>query len=75
MATQSAPKSLMSLRMRASSAALAALMLWPAVHFALVERYDIVPWKFFGFAMYAVSEPGMTIREPMAATPGERRAL
>lgn len=30
------------------------LACWPLVHRALVARYDLNPWKFFGFAMYCV---------------------
>ncbi|HJS73094.1 MAG TPA: hypothetical protein VJ921_02320 [Vicinamibacteria bacterium] len=31
---------------------LAALLLWPPVHWRLVETHALDPWKFFGFAMY-----------------------
>lgn len=31
---------------------LAALAVWPLVHRALVWRYDLDPWRFFGWAMY-----------------------
>ena len=31
---------------------LMALLAWPPLHYGLVERYDLNPWKFFGFAMY-----------------------
>lgn len=27
---------------------------WPLVHRMLVAKYDLNPWKFFGFAMYCV---------------------
>ena len=33
-------------------AVLAALAVWPLAHRALVWRYDIDPWRFFGWAMY-----------------------
>lgn len=28
------------------------LMLWPPLHRALVARYELDPWKLFGWAMY-----------------------
>ena len=34
-------------------ALLVVLALWPPVQHALVQRYGLNPWKFFGFAMYA----------------------
>jgi hypothetical protein len=33
-------------------AGLAAMALWPLAHHALVRRFEISPWKFFGWAMY-----------------------
>lgn len=33
---------------------LVALAIWPWVHQGLVAYYDLDPWRFFGFAMYAV---------------------
>lgn len=33
-------------------AVLAVLAVWPLAHRALVWRYDIDPWRFFGWAMY-----------------------
>lgn len=32
---------------------LVAFAIWPALHFALVTRYDANPWKLAGWAMYA----------------------
>lgn len=32
--------------------ALAVLALWPLAHRTLVWRYDLDPWRFFGWAMY-----------------------
>lgn len=37
---------------RISVLGLALLLAWPPLHFRLVERIDLNPWKFFGFAMY-----------------------
>lgn len=34
------------------AAVLALLAVWPLVHRLLVARYDISPWRFFGWAMY-----------------------
>ncbi len=33
-------------------AVLAVLAAWPLAHRALVTRYDLDPWRFFGWAMY-----------------------
>jgi hypothetical protein len=33
-------------------AVLAVLAAWPLAHRALVQRYDLDPWRFFGWAMY-----------------------
>ena len=33
-------------------AVLALLAVWPLAHRVLVWRYDIAPWRFFGWAMY-----------------------
>ena len=33
-------------------AVLAVLAAWPLAHRALVRRYDLDPWRFFGWAMY-----------------------
>lgn len=32
---------------------IAALLVWPAVHKFLTKKYDLDPWKFSGWAMYA----------------------
>ncbi len=37
---------------RAALFGLVALLAWPPLHYGLVERYELNPWKFFGFAMY-----------------------
>ena len=31
--------------------------LWPAVHHRLAARYELDPWEFFGWSMYAVPLP------------------
>jgi hypothetical protein len=40
---------------------LLAYVIWPMVHAAGVYLYDMNPWKFFGFAMYCVPPPGLTV--------------
>ena len=37
---------------RVIAAGLVVFALWPLVHRVLVLRYDISPWRFFGWAMY-----------------------
>jgi hypothetical protein len=36
--------------------------LWPLGHFALARRYEIDPWKLFGWAMYCAPGPMKTVR-------------
>lgn len=33
-------------------AVLVVLAIWPLVHRGFVDRYDLNPWKFFGWSMY-----------------------
>lgn len=40
-------------------AGLLLLTVWPAVHLALVARYDLSPWKLAGWGMY--SEPRFSL--------------
>ncbi len=42
---------------RVLAAGLTALIVWPAIHFALVKTLNIHPWRFAGWAMYAVLHP------------------
>lgn len=42
------------IKRRAILALLLVVALWPLLHRVLVARYDLNPWKFFGFAMYCV---------------------
>jgi hypothetical protein len=42
---------------RVLAAGLTALIVWPAIHFALVKALNIHPWRFAGWAMYAVLHP------------------
>lgn len=46
---------------RLAVAILAGLMLWVPIHKLLVDRFDLNPWKFGGFAMYAVPAPKIGI--------------
>jgi hypothetical protein len=40
-------------KVRALQVAIALVLLWPFAHYALVQRYDVNPWKFAGWAMYS----------------------
>jgi hypothetical protein len=42
-------------------AVLACLLLWVPIHRLLVHRFDLNPWKFGGFAMYAAPAPKIGI--------------
>ena len=42
-------------------AMLAVLAAWPLAHRALVVRYDLDPWRFFGWAMYCTPKLPATI--------------
>lgn len=62
-------------------AGLAALAVWPLAHRALVARYELDPWRFFGWAMYCTPKLPVTvdlftvangIREPVALRALER---
>ena len=41
-------------KQRISAAIIVAISVWAFVHIALAARFDTDPWRFFGFAMYAV---------------------
>ena len=34
---------------------------WPFVHRVLTSRYDLNPWEFFGWAMYATPRPTVVV--------------
>jgi hypothetical protein len=57
---------------RVAVAGLVLLLVWPPVHHALVERYRIDPWKYFGFAMYC--RPTLPIRLEARALGTDARA-
>jgi hypothetical protein len=42
---------------KAATAALCAFLLWPPVHFCLCKVWGLNPWKFGGWAMYALPRP------------------
>lgn len=45
-------------------AGLVALTVWPLLHIYLVKRYDLSPWKLFGWGMYATprfADAGMEV--------------
>lgn len=50
------------LRCRAAIAALIAVFLWPPVHHGLVRSFDLDPWSFFGWSMYAVPNLRLNVR-------------
>lgn len=69
-------------RRRLLVAFLALFAAWPPLHFLLVQRYEINPWKFAGWAMYArpparvsVSLAGEGPSGPVAVRPVPRGEL
>jgi hypothetical protein len=50
---------------RFARSACLALALWPFVHFGLVQAFELHPWRFGGFAMYAAPRPALRAREIM----------
>jgi hypothetical protein len=60
-------------------AVLAVLAAWPLAHRALVVRYDLDPWRFFGWAMYCTPKLPATVAlfaiEDGVRTPVEIRSL
>lgn len=54
---------------------LIAFAVWPLIHRGLVWRYDVDPWKLFGFAMYAVPGPMKTVRVFPVSEDGRGRML
>jgi hypothetical protein len=68
-------------------AALAVLAVWPLAHRALVVRYDLDPWRFFGWAMYCTPklpadihlftvEHGVRVPVELGSlTPAQRRSV
>jgi len=61
-------------RKRLVAAMLVAFSVWPALHYAMVQRYRMNPWKFFGFAMYTTHVLEPTV-EVYALDGGKRIAL
>jgi hypothetical protein len=58
-------------KQRLVAAALALLAVWPLAHAALVARYHIDPWRFFGWAMY--STPKLPVRISIYERRGDER--
>jgi hypothetical protein len=48
-------------RQRILGGVLAAMVLWLPVHRFLVVDYDANPWKFAGWAMYALPQPSVRV--------------
>lgn len=44
------------------AALLVSLALWPVVHLFLSTRYEIDPWEFMGWGMYALPSPQVHVR-------------
>jgi len=56
---------------RALELFLVAFAIWPLIHFGLVERYEVSPWKLAGWAMYAAptTQVGVAV---FAVRPGRK---
>ena len=39
----------------------AVLLIWPWVQYGMVQTYHTNPWRFFGWAMYAMPSPGIRL--------------
>ncbi len=61
-------------RARIACGVLATLALWPFVHFQIVTRLDIAPWRLNGFAMYTVPPTDLSVSF-FAEQRGQRRQL
>ena len=62
------------MKRRAVGIFLIAFAVWPLVHFSLTQRYDVSPWKLFGWGMYCVPGAMKTVRI-MALTDRGMRTL
>jgi len=58
------------LKRRVVFVVLVILTLWPLAHHALVAKYDINPWLFFGLSMYTSPRPYTEIVSIEIAYPG-----
>ena len=38
------------------------LAIWPVVHHGLVNRFDLNPWRFFGWSMYCLPDEEVSFR-------------
>ena len=77
----------LELKRRLTAFFILAFALWPAVHYGLVLRFDVDPWKLFGWAMYSVpgsmktvrlaalTDKSMVVIEPGSYSERERRAV
>ena len=54
--------SALAAKRRALAAAVVVLAIWPALHLALAVRYEIDPWEFLGWGMYALPSPQVHAR-------------
>ncbi len=58
-------------KQRLVAVTLALLALWPLVHIAVVARYHVDPWRYFGWAMY--SQPKLPVRISVYERQGDER--
>ena len=66
-------------RRRVGAAVLVLLLLWPALHRVLVQRYRLSPWKYGAWAMYCIHTPRFQVtleaegqRLPLPPVPAAR---
>ncbi len=63
-----------SIRRKLMLAIVAFVLLWPVAHAGLVARYQIDPWEFFGWSMYALPAARVQVRVEVERA-GEIRPL
>ncbi len=56
-------------RLRLATALVVLVATWPLVQHGLARRYELDPWAFFGFAMYAVPNLRVTVRAGRLESP------
>lgn len=58
------------LRRRAAQLITGFVLVWPLVHYPMVRAFEMSPWRFGGFAMYATLRPLLQARDPMLGEAG-----
>ena len=56
-------------RVRLATGLLIAVMIWPPVQHVLARTYDLDPWAFFGWAMYAAPNLRVNVLAARLETP------